>query len=56
MSDSPRRSRPSVGAIFTNWNEYDAPAHVKFRLALKNSWRRFRYASNCCGNHGEPGC
>jgi len=49
-------SRPSFGAIFSNWNEYDAPTHVKFRLALKNSWRRFRYASNCCGNDGEPGC
>lgn len=48
--------RPSFGAVISNWREYDAPLATKFRLALKNYGLRILRRSNCCGNHGEPGC
>jgi hypothetical protein len=50
------RRRPSFGAIVSNWGTYPAPAHAKLRLALKNAGLRFVKRSNCCGNHGQPGC
>jgi len=48
--------RPSLGALFTNFRTYDAPFHVKLRLALRNNMIKFRTHSNCCGHLGEPGC
>lgn len=48
--------RPSLGQVFTNWNSYDAPFGTKFRLGIHNYWLRVKNRSNCCGNHGEPGC
>jgi hypothetical protein len=54
MSRGP--GRPSWGTLITNWNEYGAPVHVKLGLALKNAARRVVLRSNCCGNHGQPGC
>ena len=50
------RQRPSLRAFFSNWREYEAPAHTKLRLAMRNYWIRIRTGSNCCGNHGQPGC
>lgn len=51
-----RSGRPSLGALFSNWSSYPAPAHVKLRLAMKNAGLRFVRRSDCCGNHGQPGC
>lgn len=56
MCDPEHTSRPSLRAIFSNWNEYDAPFTTKVGLALRNYWIRVRYARACCGNNGEPGC
>jgi hypothetical protein len=53
---NPVPGRPSIAAIISNWREYDAPVHVKLRLALRNYALRFVRRSTCCGNHGEPGC
>ncbi len=51
-----RRPRPSPRDFVTNWSTYDASAVTKARLAAKNSLIKLRRASDCCGNHGEPGC
>lgn len=32
------------------------PLSRKLRLIIRNGWIRIRTGSNCCGNHGEPGC
>ena len=57
MAPEPRPSlRPSLHAVISNWREYDAPASTKLKLALRNNWTKLRTRSNCCGNHGQPGC
>lgn len=53
---SSRRDGPSIGAFISNWTTFEGPARTKLRLALKNYGLRFARRSNCCGNHGEPGC
>ncbi len=50
------RPRPSARALISNWRDYDAPRTTKLRLALRNNWTKLRTRSNCCGNHGQPGC
>jgi len=50
------RGRRGLGAIVSNWREYDAPLATKLRLALRNYGLRLRRRSGCCGNAGEPGC
>ena len=55
MSDD-ERPRPSMGAVFSNWREYDAPLLTKLRMAAKNNWRKINRRKSCCGNDGEPGC
>ncbi len=47
---------PSLRAVFNNWRTYDAPFHVKLRLSFRNTLIKIRTQSDCCGNHGEPGC
>jgi hypothetical protein len=32
------------------------PLGRKLHLFLRNNWRKIRTGSDCCGNHGEPGC
>ena len=32
------------------------PLGRKLRLVLRNTWRKIRTRSDCCGNYGEPGC
>ncbi len=32
------------------------PLHVKVKLFARNNWRKIQTRSDCCGNHGEPGC
>jgi hypothetical protein len=48
--------RPSLSALFSNFRTYEAPFHVKVRLAVRNTLIKIRTHSGCCGNHGEPGC
>ena len=48
--------RPSIAAFFSNFQTYDAPFHVKLRLALQNTMIKIRTHSDCCGHDGEPGC
>jgi hypothetical protein len=55
-SHDPGGFRPSIGAFFNNFRTYDAPFHMKLRLALSNTWYKLRTNSACCGNDGEPGC
>jgi hypothetical protein len=50
------RPRPSLGATWSNWRDYDAPFGTKLRLAFRNNWKKLRTRRNCCGNGGEPGC
>lgn len=49
-------SRPSARAFFTNFRTYDAPFTEKVRLAFRNNAIKMRQRSDCCGNHGQPGC
>lgn len=48
--------RPSIGAVISNWADYDAPFGTKLRMAARNLWRRVVLRQTCCGNHGQPGC
>lgn len=32
------------------------PLGRKIRLIVRNNWIKLRTRSECCGNHGEPGC
>lgn len=32
------------------------PLRRKLYLFLRNNWTKIRTRSDCCGNHGEPGC
>ena len=32
------------------------PIGRKFHLVVRNFWIKVRTRSDCCGNHGEPGC
>ena len=49
-------SRPSIRDFFANFDTYDAPFAEKVRLALRNTALKARRRSDCCGNHGQPGC
>jgi hypothetical protein len=51
-----KMARSGGNAFFTNFSTYDAPFPSKVRLALANTWKKTRTRSDCCGNHGEPGC
>ena len=47
---------PSVRSFFNNFRDYDASFGDKLRLAAKNTRIKMKNKSDCCGNHGEPGC
>jgi hypothetical protein len=49
-------ARSSGKAFLTNFSTYEGSFPTKTRLALANSWKKFRTRSGCCGNYGEPGC
>jgi len=46
----------SLGNFFSNWRESDEPFPTKVRLVLRNNLIKLRTRSDCCGNHGQPGC
>lgn len=56
MSEQPRRRRPSLGAVFSNFRTYDAPFFTKLCLAARNTWTKALTLKDCCGNDGQPGC
>lgn len=56
MSHEHSHDRPSLKTVFTNFRTYDAPFHVKLGLFFSNNFHKLRTRSNCCGNHGQPGC
>ena len=48
--------RPSPDAFRRNWEDSDLPFIEKVLLAAKNNAIKIKNRSDCCGNHGEPGC
>ena len=49
-------SRPSIRDFFANFDTYDASLAEKVRLAMRNNLLKMRRGTDCCGNHGQPGC
>jgi hypothetical protein len=49
-------SKPSVGAMLSNWKTYEGPFASKLRLAVSNNLVKLRTRQSCCGNYGQPGC
>jgi hypothetical protein len=49
-------ARPSLWAFTANFRTYDAPLAEKLRLSLANNLKKVKTHSDCCGNHGQPGC
>lgn len=49
-------ARPNPMSFFNNFNDSDLPLHEKLALAAKNMAYKVRNGTDCCGNHGEPGC
>ena len=47
---------PSLRAFAANFRTYDAPLGEKLRLSWANTRKKVKTHSNCCGNHGQPGC
>jgi hypothetical protein len=43
-------------AALANFRTYDAPWPTKLKLAAANNLKKLRTHSDCCGNHGQPGC
>lgn len=52
----PGMARPSLRALFQNFDDYDAPLDRKVRKALRNNAKKALTLSECCGHPGEPGC
>jgi len=48
--------RPSWSGLASNWSDSDLSLQEKVRLAVKNNLIKIKNRSDCCGNHGEPGC
>jgi hypothetical protein len=49
-------ARPSPWHFSNNWRNSDLPFLEKVAVAAKNNAIKIRNRSDCCGNHGEPGC
>ncbi|MGI9585390.1 MAG: hypothetical protein ACR2N7_07340 [Acidimicrobiia bacterium] len=47
---------PDPRKYFSNFSESDLPLLEKLRLVAKNNAIKLKNGTNCCGNHGEPGC
>ncbi len=46
---------PSLRAAFTNLRG-PMPLPQKVARLVANNWKKVRTRSDCCGNHGQPGC
>lgn len=42
--------------LVNNWRNSDLPFLEKLALLTKNNAIKLKNRSDCCGNHGEPGC
>ena len=49
-------ARPSLKALFQNFDDYDGSLDRKIRKALRNNAKKVVTFSDCCGHPGEPGC
>lgn len=49
-------SRPSFRHFVKNFVDAEHAYAERVRLTVKNNLIKMRTGSNCCGNHGEPGC
>jgi hypothetical protein len=49
-------ARPNLRAFTANFRTYDAPFGEKLRLFWANNLKKLTTHSDCCGNHGQPGC
>ena len=49
-------ARPSPWHFSNNWRSSDLPLLEKIAIAAKNNAIKLKNRSDCCGNHGEPGC
>lgn len=49
-------ARPDPQAFRDNWRNSELPFMERLRVALRNNAIKLRNRSDCCGNHGEPGC
>lgn len=49
-------ARPRPDDFFNNFADSDLPLLEKLRLAAKNTAIKLKNGTDCCGNHGEPGC
>ncbi|MGZ5383990.1 MAG: hypothetical protein ACXW15_03530 [Acidimicrobiia bacterium] len=47
---------PHPRHVINNWRTSDLPFLEKLALAVKNNAIKMKNRSDCCGNHGEPGC
>jgi hypothetical protein len=54
--DFPAMARPSLRAFTANFRTYDASFSEKLRLSWANNVKKLKTHSDCCGNHGQPGC
>ena len=48
--------RPSLRASLANFRNHEGSLATKLRLVLANNAKKARTRSDCCGNHGDPGC
>ena len=48
--------RPSLKALFRNFDDYDASLDRKIVKAFRNNAKKVVTFSDCCGHPGEPGC
>ena len=48
--------RPNLRDLFNNWADSELPRPARLRVAAANMLIKLRTRSNCCGNHGDPGC
>jgi hypothetical protein len=49
-------TRPDPKAFFANWTTSEGSIATKMGQAVRNNVTKVRRRSNCCGNHGQPGC
>ncbi len=51
-----RMSRPSLRHVVGNFMRSELALAERIALTVKNNAIKVKNRSDCCGNHGEPGC
>ena len=49
-------TRPGFKHVIGNWVRSELDLAERLRLTVKNNAIKIKNGTNCCGNHGEPGC